>query len=148
MRVRLTVTGRAGYSMGSVNGRWTGKPVRIRRGPATVTGEAHRTRPRPQPLVSQREPGRRRRVEPGSQETSLRPKPISPRGKGWLQPMKMRTPAGLGAGIVSAALLAAPAAAAPVTVDLRIEGPSRTLFEGRSEERRVGKEGRARWWPE
>ena len=45
MRVRLTVTGRAGYSMGSVHGRWTGKPVRIRRGPATVTGEAHRTRP-------------------------------------------------------------------------------------------------------
>ena len=44
--------------------------------------------------------------------------------------MKIRTPAGLAAGLVSAALLAAPAAAAPVTVDLRIEGPSRTLFEG------------------
>ena len=44
--------------------------------------------------------------------------------------MKFRTPAGLAAGFVSAALLAAPAAAAPVTVDLRIEGPSRTLFEG------------------
>jgi hypothetical protein len=44
--------------------------------------------------------------------------------------MKLRSPAGLAAGLVSAALLAAPAAAAPVTVDLRIEGPSRTLFEG------------------
>jgi hypothetical protein len=45
--------------------------------------------------------------------------------------MKLRSPAGLAAGLLTAALLAAPAAvAAPVTVDLRIEGPSRTLFEG------------------
>jgi hypothetical protein len=29
---------------GAVIGRWHGKPVRIRRGPATVTGEVHRTR--------------------------------------------------------------------------------------------------------
>jgi hypothetical protein len=43
--------------------------------------------------------------------------------------MKIRVPAGLAAGLVGAALLATPAAAAPVTVDLRIEGPSRTLFE-------------------
>ena len=45
--------------------------------------------------------------------------------------MKLRSPAGLAAGLLSSALLAAPsAAAAPVTVDLRIEGPTRTLFEG------------------
>jgi hypothetical protein len=44
--------------------------------------------------------------------------------------MKLRSPAGLTAGLVTAALLAPPAAAAPVTVDLRIEGPSHTLFEG------------------
>ena len=44
--------------------------------------------------------------------------------------MKLRSPAGFAAGIVSAVLVAAPAAAAPVTVDLRIEGPTRTLFEG------------------
>jgi len=44
--------------------------------------------------------------------------------------MKLRSPAGLAAGLVTATLLAAPAAAAPVTVDLRIEGPSGTLFEG------------------
>ena len=44
--------------------------------------------------------------------------------------MKLRSPAGLAAGIITAALLTAPAAAAPVTVDLRIEGPTRTLFEG------------------
>jgi hypothetical protein len=42
--------------------------------------------------------------------------------------MKLRSTAGLAAGLFLAA--AAPAAAAPVTVDLRIEGPTRTLFEG------------------
>jgi hypothetical protein len=44
--------------------------------------------------------------------------------------MKLRTPAGLAAGLIGAALLAAPAMAAPATVNLRIEGPTRTLFEG------------------
>jgi hypothetical protein len=44
--------------------------------------------------------------------------------------MKLRSPAGLLAGLATAALLAAPAAAAPVTVQLRIEGATRTLFEG------------------
>jgi hypothetical protein len=44
--------------------------------------------------------------------------------------MKHRSAAGL-AGLVLALLLAAPAAAAPVTVDLRIEGATRTLFEGK-----------------
>jgi hypothetical protein len=42
--------------------------------------------------------------------------------------MKLSLPTGLAAGALMVA--AAPAAAAPVTVDLRIEGPSRTLFEG------------------
>jgi hypothetical protein len=44
--------------------------------------------------------------------------------------MKLRSPAGL-AGLVLATALASPAAAAPVTVDLRIEGATQTLFEGR-----------------
>jgi hypothetical protein len=44
--------------------------------------------------------------------------------------MKLRSPAGLAAGLVSATLLTAPAVGAPVSVDLRIEGPTRTLFEG------------------
>jgi hypothetical protein len=43
--------------------------------------------------------------------------------------MKHRSLTGLAAGLVVLAL-AAPAGAAPVTVDLRIEGPTRTLFEG------------------
>ena len=56
-----------------------GKPVRIRRGPATVTGDARRIRA----TVPQRGTGRRDRVEPGSQETFLRPSPFrDPRGKG------------------------------------------------------------------
>jgi hypothetical protein len=45
--------------------------------------------------------------------------------------MKIRSCAGLAAGLLVAALLPATAAAAdPVTVNLRIEGPSKTLFEG------------------
>ena len=43
--------------------------------------------------------------------------------------MKHRSAAGL-AGLVLALLLADPATAAPVTVNLRVEGPTRTLFEG------------------
>jgi hypothetical protein len=45
--------------------------------------------------------------------------------------MKLRPPAGLVAGLVSAALLpVAPAGAAPVTVNLRVETATRTVFEG------------------
>jgi hypothetical protein len=42
--------------------------------------------------------------------------------------MKLRTSVGLAAGLLAAALL--PPAAAAVTVNLRIEGPTKTLFEG------------------
>jgi hypothetical protein len=44
--------------------------------------------------------------------------------------MKLRSPAGL-AGLVLATALAAPAYAAPVTVDLRVEGATHTIFEGK-----------------
>jgi hypothetical protein len=45
--------------------------------------------------------------------------------------MKIRTSAGLATGLLAAALLPASAVAAdPVTVNLRIEGPTTTLFEG------------------
>jgi hypothetical protein len=44
--------------------------------------------------------------------------------------MKIRSRAGLAASVLAAALAAPAAQAAPVTVDLRIEGPTRTLFEG------------------
>jgi hypothetical protein len=41
--VRFTVMAAVSYSIPVVQGRWTGKPVRLRRGPATVTGDARRT---------------------------------------------------------------------------------------------------------
>jgi hypothetical protein len=45
--------------------------------------------------------------------------------------MKLRSPAGIVAGLLSAALLAAPAVAAgPATVKLRVEGADRTIYEG------------------
>jgi hypothetical protein len=44
--------------------------------------------------------------------------------------MKIRLSTGLAAGFVMAVLAAAPAHAAPVTVNLRIEGPTSTIFEG------------------
>jgi hypothetical protein len=44
--------------------------------------------------------------------------------------MKIRSRTGLAAGVVAAVLTATPVQAAPVTVNLRIEGPTRTLFEG------------------
>ena len=83
----------------------------------------------PQPL------GRHERRWEGADRSARKPgdlpptaKPDSPRGKGWLISMFKRL-AGLAAGL--AVLVAAPAAlAAPVTVDLRIEGASSTLFEG------------------
>src|SRR5829696_2489116 len=78
MRVRLTVTPRI---ESPDKGRWTGKPVRIRRGPATVTGEAPACES--EPLVP-RGTGKARKGRPGSQETSLRPQSPNPRGKGWL----------------------------------------------------------------
>src|ERR1700719_3711819 len=60
-----------------------GKPVRIRRGPATVTGDAHRGAPSgAKPPIRLLRTGKARGVSPGSQETSLRPKPTTPRGKG------------------------------------------------------------------
>ena len=46
MRVRLTVMALcATVTSRAVQGRWSGKPVQVRRGPATVTGDAHRIRP-------------------------------------------------------------------------------------------------------
>ena len=83
----------SGY-YGGVQGRWSGKPVRIRRGPATVTGEAHRTRPRAAATgASARWEGAEGSArEPGD---LLRPRSTTrPRGKGWLQ-MKLKTPTGL-----------------------------------------------------
>src|SRR3954469_24083094 len=59
---------------GPVQGRWTGKPVEIRRGPATVTGDAERRRLIGAAATGPPRAGREgARGGPGSQETSLRP---------------------------------------------------------------------------
>src|SRR5215217_4084426 len=106
----------------------SGKPVRNRRGPATVTGDAGRVRLRAAATGPPRRPGKARFGRPGSQETSLRPPSRKPSWKGVAHHMH-KLFGGLAAGL--ALLVAAPGAiAAPVTVDLRIEGPTRTLFEG------------------
>src|SRR5919206_585795 len=72
---------------------------------------------------------------PGSVDREAGETPArTPLGKGGAQKMTPRRTAGLAAGTLAFALLAAPVArgaARPVTVDLRIEGPTRTLFEGR-----------------
>ena len=103
--------------------------MRIRRGPATVTGEAHRRAAIAPPVT---EPPRTAREgaegRPGSQETSLRPPSRTPSWKGVAHSMKLSLSTGLAAGLL--ALAAAPALAAPVTVDLRVEGANATLFEG------------------
>ena len=54
-------------------GRWSGKPVRIRRGPATVTGEATAWASAFARSLGLDRPGKARRGRPGSQETFLRP---------------------------------------------------------------------------
>src|SRR5215207_1682686 len=68
--------------------------------------------------------GRREGVEPGSQETFLRPSPFETLAeRGW--PMK-KIPLGAFAALLAAMLLAAPAQAANVTV--RVEGETQTLL--------------------
>src|SRR5215210_9473066 len=97
MRVRLTVM-RLGRTVTSVpvQGRWTGEPVRIRCGPATVTGDAERRR-----LIRaaatgppRADPGRRARWarEPGDLPPTAKPR--SPRGKGWLNAQALVRPGG------------------------------------------------------
>jgi adhesin HecA-like repeat protein len=109
-----------------------GKPVRVRRGPATVTGEACCGVSLTQPPFRDR--GREGAAgRPGSQETCLRPQPNSPRGKGWLM-SHVRRPLVLGA-LVGTALATTGVAAADAVratksgtrVSVRVEGIKRTL---------------------
>src|SRR3954469_1763365 len=75
-------------------------------------------------------PGKPRTGDPGSQETCLRPKATYPSRKGRL--IHMNTRNGTLAVLAVAAACAAPAtaAAAQTTVTVRIEGKSKTIFEG------------------
>src|SRR3954466_9705075 len=129
MRVRLTVTGRATVPSAPFRVGGQGKPVRIRRGPATVTGDATRTSAAAlEPLVRRRRPGKARGGRPGSQETYPDRKAhnaLVERGGFMLHRL-----AGLALAILALLVPASVAAAAPVTVNLRIEGATQTLFEG------------------
>src|SRR3954462_2754564 len=70
MRVRLTVTGRAKVASAPFRVGGQGKPVQLRRGPATVTGDATRESAAAlEPLDRRRRAGKVRGGRPGSQET-------------------------------------------------------------------------------
>ena len=120
MRVRLTVTRASNGNIARVQGRWSGKPVQVRRGPATVTGEAPRTEPLDRVPRSGKARGGRAR-EPGDLPPTVAIR--GPRGKG-VGSMKRFVPGAL-AGLAAATLLAAPALAAPGTVDRARRGSRR-----------------------
>src|SRR4051794_6333293 len=129
MRVRLTVTPVAKVPSAPFRVGGQGKPVRNRRGPATVTGDATRTSARaPEPLGRRRRSGKARDGRPGSQETCPDRKAhiaLVERGGFMLHRL-----AGLALAVLALLVPASLAAAAPVTVNVRIEGATQTLFEG------------------
>src|SRR4051794_7251951 len=130
MRVRLTVTGGAKVPSALFRVGGQGKPVRIRCGPATVTGDAtRRSAAALGPLDRRRRPGKARGGRPGSQETCPRPQRVYAlveRGGSMLHRL-----AGLALATFVVALAPGSAAlVAPVTVNLRVEGSATTLFEG------------------
>ena len=89
------------------------------------------TKSRMRPLERRRRSGKAR-LGARSQETYLRPAQIDPRGKGASMTDRTRQAQGALAGVAIAAALftAAPALATPVSVNLRVEGKSDTIFEG------------------
>src|SRR3954470_14882070 len=129
MRVRLTVTGGAKVPSALFRVGGQGKPVRIRRGPATVTGDATRTSVATlEPLDRRRRAGKARSGRPGSQETYPDRKAhnaLVERGGFMLHRL-----AGLALAVLAVLVSASVALAAPVTVNLRVEGSAGTLFEG------------------
>src|SRR3954453_654497 len=126
MRVRLTVTGRAKVASAPFRVGGQGKPVRNRRGPATVTGDATRTSASaPEPLDRRRRAGKARDGRPGSQETYPDRKAhiaLVERGGFMLHRL-----AGLALAVLALLVPASLAAAAPATVTLRVEGSAATL---------------------
>ncbi len=96
-------------------GRWSGKPVRIRRGPATVTGEATAGRRSSAAGHWAFGLGRRGTVGPEARRPSSDLQADRPSWKGVAHSMKLSITTGMAAGLL--ALAAAPALAAPATVD-------------------------------
>ena len=97
-----------------------GKPVRIRRGPATVTGDVSRK----QPLADHASAGKAPLIGPGARRPASDHQAESPRGKGW---PSMKRSSILALGGASLVLAVAPAAALAAKVSVRIEGASKTL---------------------
>ena len=95
-----------------------------------MTGEAHRWRLRAASHWRAARAGKARKGRPGSQETCSDPKP-KPSWKGVAPDMNPHRRSGLAAGILGLGLLAPAAAHAGVPVNLRIEGPTKTVFEDR-----------------
>ena len=87
-------------------GRWTGKPVRIRRGPATVTGGAPRRARHGAATGPLSGPGRRGEVGPEARRPPSDHQAERPRGRGG-SPMTKSVRAGL-AGLLLALVLADP----------------------------------------
>src|SRR5919199_1548220 len=129
MRVRLTVTGGATVASAPFRVGGQGKPVQIRRGPATVTGDATReSAAAPEPLDRRRRAGKARGGRPGSQETCPDCTAHIALAEGVA--LMLHRLAGLALAVLALLVPASVAAAAPVTVNLRIEGPTSTVFEG------------------
>src|ERR687890_1590316 len=82
----------------------------------------------PEPLDRRRGPGRRGAVGPGARRPAPTARLISPSWKGVA--LMLHRLAGLALAVLALLALAGTAAAAPVTVDLRVEGPTGTVFEG------------------
>src|SRR3954463_460340 len=125
MRVRFTVTGGAKVPSALFRVGGQGKPVRIRRGPATVTGDAVRTSARAlEPLDRRRRAGKARSGRPGSQETCPdRKAHIALVERGGCMSRRL-----LALAAVALAIAALPAAsAAAATVSVRVEGATRTI---------------------
>src|SRR3954467_866763 len=79
------------------------------------------------PLNERRSLGKARRIDPGSQETCLRPQAEQPSWKGVAHIMKLRI-TGLAALALACASLAPATQAATFTVTVRVEGQNQTLL--------------------
>src|SRR3954447_18100543 len=127
MRVRFTVTGGANVPSGLFRVGGQGKPVRIRRGPATATGDATRTSAGAlEPPDPRRAPAKARSGKPGSEETCPDRKAhnaLVERGGFMLHRL-----AGLALAVLALLVPASVAAAAPSAVTVRVEGSAQTLL--------------------
>ena len=125
-------------------GRWSGKPVRIRRGPATVTGEATAGRRARRRSLSPRGLGRRGAVGPEARRPSSdlqADSTLVERGGSQHEAQSHRRH-----GRRTPLVVAAPAVADPANVTVRVEGADTTRVGGDAgtDHGRAGQQGRPR----